>query len=116
MRPGSSVGIVRVIAGLVAGLLMALASPGRAGTVVGKLELPPAPERGPVIAKGFIDRVENPLADIKKPNLAPYLVVTGGKINGDVTTEAGAARRYATDRGIPDDVILDENRMAEAVQ
>ena len=72
MRLGSSVGIVSVIAGLI----LASADPGRAGTVVGKLELPPGPERGPVIAKGFIDRVENPLADIKKPNLAPYLVVT----------------------------------------
>ena len=68
MRPGSSVGIVSIIA--------VLASTGRAGTVVGKLELPPAPERGPVIARGFVDRVENPLAEIKKPNLAPYLVVT----------------------------------------
>jgi uncharacterized SAM-binding protein YcdF (DUF218 family) len=42
--------------------------------------------------------------------LAPYLVVTGGKINGDVTTEAGAARKYATERGVPDDAILDEDQ------
>jgi hypothetical protein len=43
--------------------------------VVGRLELPPAPERGPVVAKGFVDRIDNPLAEIRKPNLAPYLVV-----------------------------------------
>ncbi|HEX2691369.1 MAG TPA: hypothetical protein VHN14_32370 [Kofleriaceae bacterium] len=43
--------------------------------MTGRLELPAAPERGPVIAKGFLDRTENPLADIKKVNLAPYLVV-----------------------------------------
>jgi uncharacterized SAM-binding protein YcdF (DUF218 family) len=48
--------------------------------------------------------------ELYNEGLAPYLVVTGGKINGDVTTEAGAARRYATDRGIPDDVILDEDQ------
>ncbi|HEX3760564.1 MAG TPA: hypothetical protein VHW23_17740 [Kofleriaceae bacterium] len=69
MRLGFSVGI---------GVLAAIAGPGRpahAGTVVGKLELPAPPERGPVIAKGFVDRVENPLADIKKPSVAPYLVV-----------------------------------------
>lgn len=72
MRLGSSVGIVNIIAGL----LVSSAGTGWAGTVAGKLELPPAPERGPVIAKGFVDRVENPLAEIKKPNLAPYLVVT----------------------------------------
>jgi hypothetical protein len=70
MRPGS-VGIVGVAAAVIA----AAAAPSTAGTVVGKLELPPAPERGPVIAKGFVDRVENPLADIKKPNLAPYFLV-----------------------------------------
>jgi hypothetical protein len=63
----ASVGIV--------GVIILAAGPAAAGTVAGKLELPPAPERGPVIAKGFVDRVENPLADIKKPALAPYLVV-----------------------------------------
>lgn len=68
MRLGFLVGILSSIA--------ALAGPVRAGTVVGKLELPPPPERGPVIARGFVDRIENPLADIKKPSLAPYLVVT----------------------------------------
>jgi hypothetical protein len=66
MRPGFAVGFVGVIA---------LAAPGEAGTVVGKLELPAAPERAPVAAKGFLDRVENPLADIRKVNIAPYLVV-----------------------------------------
>jgi len=66
MRPGFAVGFVGVIA---------LSAPGEAGTVVGKLELPAAPERAPVAAKGFLDRVENPLADIKKVNVAPYLVV-----------------------------------------
>lgn len=67
MRPGFAVGFVGVIA---------LAGPSQAGTVAGKLELPAAPERGPVAARGFLDRVENPLADIKKVNVAPYLVVT----------------------------------------
>lgn len=71
MRLGLSVGI---IGGIVGGIAM-FAGPIRAGTVAGKLELPPAPERGPVIARGFLDRTENPLADIKRVNLAPYLVV-----------------------------------------
>jgi hypothetical protein len=68
MRRGFLVGILSSIA--------ALAGPVRAGTVVGKLELPPPPDRGPVIARGFVDRIENPLADIKKPSVAPYLIVT----------------------------------------
>jgi hypothetical protein len=71
MRLGFSVGIVGVIAGVVA----ILGGTGRAGTLYGRLELPPPPERGPVIAQGFVDRIENPLADIRKPNLAPYLIV-----------------------------------------
>jgi hypothetical protein len=60
--------------------MAALASPAWAGTVFGRLELPPAPERGPVVAKGFLDRVENPLAEIKKPSIAPYFVVA---LDGD---------------------------------
>jgi hypothetical protein len=52
-----------------------LAGGSAAGTVAGRLELPPAPERGPVVAKGFLDRTENPLAEVKKLNIAPYFVV-----------------------------------------
>ncbi len=87
MRPGSSVGIVAVVAAVIA----VLGGASAAGTVAGKLDLPPAPERGPVVAKGFVDRVENPLADIKKPNLAPYFIVAlegeqkAGSAPGDVT-------------------------------
>lgn len=83
MRLGFSVGL---------GVLVAvIAGPGlvRAGTVVGKLELPPPPERGPVVAKGFVDRVENPLADIKKPSLAPYLVVV---LEGEAGSDTAPAQ------------------------
>jgi uncharacterized SAM-binding protein YcdF (DUF218 family) len=38
-----------------------------------------------------------------------YLVVTGGKVNGDRTTEAAVARAYARERGVPDDRILVED-------
>jgi len=74
MRAGCSVGLLG-IAGLVGGVVAALGRPAGAGTVAGRLELPPAPERGAVVARGFLDRVENPLIEIKKPNLAPYYVV-----------------------------------------
>ena len=46
-----------------------------AGTLVGKLELPAAPERPEPAAKGFVDRVENPLAPVKGFSVAPQLVV-----------------------------------------
>ena len=80
MRLGFSVAIVGVIA--------ALASPGRAGTVAGKLELPPPPDRGPVTARGFVDRVENPLAEIRPRNIAPYFVVV---LEGEPRPDAAPA-------------------------
>ncbi len=40
---------------------------------------------------------------------APYLVVTGGKLQGDRTTEAAVARAYALERGVPADHILMED-------
>ena len=40
---------------------------------------------------------------------APWLVVTGGKLPGDRTTEAAAARAYALERGVPPDRILMED-------
>jgi hypothetical protein len=49
--------------------LLALAATASAGTVSGKLELPAAPPRPPLAMKGFLDRVENPLALVKP--LAP---------------------------------------------
>jgi uncharacterized SAM-binding protein YcdF (DUF218 family) len=41
--------------------------------------------------------------------VAPFLVVTGGKAEGDRTTEAAAGRAYALARGVPDDRILVED-------
>jgi uncharacterized SAM-binding protein YcdF (DUF218 family) len=41
--------------------------------------------------------------------LAPYLVVTGGKLPGDRTTEAAVGRAFALERGVPPDHILVED-------
>jgi hypothetical protein len=80
MRPGFSVGIVGVIAVLARG--------SQAGTVVGRLELPAPPERGPVVAKGFLDRTENPFVEIRKLNIAPYFVVA---LEGPVRSDSAPA-------------------------
>jgi len=48
--------------------------------------------------------------ELYNEGLASYLVVTGGKISGDVTTEAGAARKYATERGVPAEAVLSEDQ------
>ncbi len=42
--------------------------------------------------------------------VAPMLVVTGGKIPGDTTTEAAVARRYAIDHGVPASQIIGEDQ------
>jgi uncharacterized SAM-binding protein YcdF (DUF218 family) len=42
-------------------------------------------------------------------NLAPFLVVTGGKLPGDFTTEAATARAWAIEHGVPAEAILGED-------
>jgi len=42
--------------------------------------------------------------------VAPILIVTGGKLPGDRTTEAATARKYAIDHGVPANSILGENK------
>jgi uncharacterized SAM-binding protein YcdF (DUF218 family) len=42
--------------------------------------------------------------------VAPILVVTGGKLPGDRTTEAAAARAYALDHDVPDSAIVVEDQ------
>lgn len=48
--------------------------------------------------------------DLWKAGLAPYLVVTGGKLPADRTTEAATARKWAIDHGVPASAILGENQ------
>jgi hypothetical protein len=57
------------------GVSWALAGDGLAGSATGRLALPPAPERPEPVAKGFVDRVENPLAPVRPVALTPYLIV-----------------------------------------
>lgn len=43
-----------------------------------------------------------------KRDLAPWVVVTGGKLNGDRFTEAEASRKYLVAHGVPSEAILQE--------
>lgn len=45
-----------------------------------------------------------------KRDLAPFVVVTGGRIEGDPYTEAGVAAMYLHQRGVPDSAILRETQ------
>ena len=58
-------------------ILLAVVSPppASAGSVVGKLDLPPPPEHPPAATRGFLDRVENPFATVQPVDLARQMVV-----------------------------------------
>jgi uncharacterized SAM-binding protein YcdF (DUF218 family) len=57
----------------------------------------------------FRARLEHAV-DLYESGVAEYLVVTGGKAAGDRTTEAAAARVFASARGVPASAILVEDR------
>jgi uncharacterized SAM-binding protein YcdF (DUF218 family) len=48
--------------------------------------------------------------DLWKAGLAPYLIVTGGKLPADRTTEAATARAWAIANGVPQEAIMSEDR------
>jgi len=48
--------------------------------------------------------------ELYKEGYAPYLVVTGGKLPADRTTEAATARRWAIAHGVPAEAILSEDQ------
>ncbi len=55
--------------------LLLFAATAHAGTVAGKLELPSNPPRPPLLVKGFLERVENPLAELRPPAPSRRMVV-----------------------------------------
>jgi uncharacterized SAM-binding protein YcdF (DUF218 family) len=62
--------------------------------------------RPSVILKARLDHA----IDLYHDGVARYVIVTGGKADGDVTTEAASARTYAIGRGLPAAAILTEDR------
>lgn len=56
----------------------------------------------------FAARIDHAI-DLFQAGIAPYLIVTGGKAEGDRTTEAASARDYAIARGVPETAILAED-------
>jgi uncharacterized SAM-binding protein YcdF (DUF218 family) len=54
-------------------------------------------------------RLDHAIA-LYQDGLAPWFIVTGGKAEGDRTTEAASARAYAIGLGVPEGAILVEDR------
>jgi uncharacterized SAM-binding protein YcdF (DUF218 family) len=57
----------------------------------------------------FAARIDHAV-ELFRSGVAPRLIVTGGKQQGDRTTEAASARAYAIARGVPPSAILFEDR------
>ena len=57
----------------------------------------------------FAARLEHAV-ELYRSGVAPRLIVTGGKQEGDRTTEAASARAYAIAHGVPRDAILVEDK------
>lgn len=62
----------------------------------------------------FAARLDHAI-DLYHAGVAPILIVTGGKAEGDRTTEAASARAYAIAHGVPDEAILGEDQSRTTV-
>ena len=63
----------------------------------------------------FAARLDHAIA-LYHEGIAPRLIVTGGKLEGDRTTEAASAREYAIEHGVPAAAILTEDRSTTTLQ
>ena len=63
----------------------------------------------------FAARLDHAI-DLYQGGLAGHLIVTGGKQEGDRTTEAASGRAYAVGKGVPDEAILAEDRSRTTLQ
>jgi uncharacterized SAM-binding protein YcdF (DUF218 family) len=54
--------------------------------------------------------------DVYEAGLAPFIVVTGGKMEGDVYTEAESSKNYLVDHGVPESAFLMEDQGRDSWQ
>jgi uncharacterized SAM-binding protein YcdF (DUF218 family) len=66
-------------------------------------------------SKVFAARLDH-AARLFEAGLAPRLIVTGGKADGDRTTEAASAKAYLIAQGVPDEAILMEDGSRSTLQ
>jgi uncharacterized SAM-binding protein YcdF (DUF218 family) len=63
----------------------------------------------------FAARLDHAI-ELFREGVAPRLIVTGGKREGDRTTEAASARDYAVHHDVPEDAILVEDTSRTTLQ
>jgi uncharacterized SAM-binding protein YcdF (DUF218 family) len=112
-----------VLAGLIAGVALAGYAAYRIWEQGSRDERPPADA---IVVMGaaqydgrpspvFAARLDHAI-DLYHQGVAPRLIVTGGKREGDRTTEAASARSYAIAHDVPDEAILSEDSSRTTLQ
>lgn len=112
-----------VIAGLIAGVAIAGYTAYRIWDQGNRDERPPADA---IVVMGaaqydgrpspvFAARLDHAI-ELFHAGIAPRLIVTGGKREGDRTTEAASARIYAVQHDVPDEAILAEDTSRTTLQ
>jgi uncharacterized SAM-binding protein YcdF (DUF218 family) len=112
-----------VIAGLIAGIAIGGFTAYRIWDQGNRDERPPADA---IVVMGaaqydgrpspvFAARLDHAI-ELFHAGIAPRLIVTGGKREGDRTTEAASARIYAVQHDVPDEAILTEDTSRTTLQ
>jgi uncharacterized SAM-binding protein YcdF (DUF218 family) len=112
-----------VIAGLIAGIAIGGYTAYRIWDQGNRDERPPADA---IVVMGaaqydgrpspvFAARLDHAI-ELFHAGIAPRLIVTGGKREGDRTTEAASARIYAVQHDVPDEAILAEDTSRTTLQ
>ena len=112
-----------VIAGLIAGIAIAGYTAYRIWDQGNRDERPPVDA---IVVMGaaqydgrpspvFAARLDHAI-ELFHAGIAPRLIVTGGKREGDRTTEAASARIYAVQHDVPDEAILAEDTSRTTLQ
>jgi len=112
-----------VLAGLIAGIAIAGYAAYRVWEQGNRDERPPTDA---IVVMGaaqydgrpspvFAARLDHAI-DLFHEGVAPHLIVTGGKQEGDRTTEAASARIYAVQHDVPDEAIISEDQSRTTLQ
>ena len=112
-----------VLAGLIAGIAIAGYAAYRVWDQGNRDERPPTDA---IVVMGaaqydgrpspvFAARLDHAI-DLFHEGVAPHLIVTGGKQEGDRTTEAASARIYAVQHDVPDEAIISEDQSRTTLQ
>jgi len=115
---GAARAMVRIVAGVIVGVALLWAASIAAVLIFSSMDQARPAESIVVLGAAQYDGKPSPVLkarldhgiDLWNRRMGKLLVLTGGRGPGDTTSEAAVGRVYARKRGIPDSVILMEDR------